>query len=350
MGPPSQSFSNTPRTRVPKSNTLSLSACALKFALAISEPFHPSARNACLPCYPAIDSQKITLFTRFPAVVGTAGMGFVTWGACLASDVPCAYTTTVAFTLATHSVLSANDVYNTGVTPMFFGQNPYFAAQLSNVNGTGLLYGRVVSVGIRVTYVGTTLHESGVYYNLVTPNHESAASVANTSSGIAAFSETEVCGITRKSCSNAMYPISSEEVEYSNSGNRGVAHMLYPFSAGETRFNDNFTNTVAGFSVAPLAGMFVFTGVAGSSMLVEMVQHCEYTGRLAGSLVTSSDSDQRGFEIVTAAARRMTSIQRSEPNARPALAVMKDAILEVAGALKPVAVGVLTRAIGAIVL
>jgi len=82
--------------------------------------------------------------------------------------------------------------------------------------------------------------------------------------------------------------------------------------------------------------------------LVEVVQHVEYIGSATQSMVTPGDSDQRGFEIVTAAAQRIPQI-RQATNASP-MSAMMSALKEVGAALKPVAISALVKGAAAMLL
>lgn len=337
----------TPRKKkVAPTAGAALSPCALKYALAISEPFHPSARGACLPRFPSPPSQKVTGFVRFVATVGTSGFGFVSVGPCLANDGIVSFATTSAFTQTTLVPLSANNILNTGIQTVSLANLPYNTTNLTTGELGSSLYanrqsiaGRVVSLGVRITYTGTTLNESGVYYVWSSPIHENAIGVAQAGTSIlGALADCDVCGTTRMPCESVVYPALEDESNYTTAYPDGASGTLYPYSAGATGFNsDLFYAPASGVNVGSQPIVIGFTGVAGSTYLVEIIQHCEYTGLLAAGLVTSSDADQVGFERVTAAAERIPQLKMAEPGK-----TMKDymftALSEVTKTLKPIAI------------
>jgi len=330
----------------------SLSACAMKYALAISEPFHPNARGACLPKFPSPPSQKVTGFARFTATIGTTGFGFVSMGPCLANDGYVAFYTTPTFGQNGIFPLSGPNSFSTGVSAVSMTNLPYTTAQLTTGEFSSLsstlianreaVQGRVVSFGVRITYVGTTLNESGVYYVWSSPVHENAVGVAQGGASIlGALADCEVCGTTRKPCESVLYPVSASEAEYGgqNSISSGVT-PVYPYCNGSFTFNSDLTAQAAGMQIGAQPLVIAMTGVAGSTYMVELIQHCEFTGTAIASSATPSDADQVGFERVTAAAERIPQLKMAEPG-KSMREYMFSALKDVAMALKPVAISAL---------
>lgn len=322
-----------------------MSKCALKYALSISSPFHPSARGACLPTYPSPPSQKITSYTRFIASIGTQGYGFVAISPCLAKDSICAFYSGSLYASTVASPLSANNTLSTGVVPVYPSNLPYQAVDLFNTytSGSQGVTGRIVSVGLRVSYVGTTLNESGVIYLYSDPIHQSALAVANSPALAGGLSTTQVSTFTRDLFETVLFPISTQETTYDLLPNFGL-EMIYPYSSGLSAINGPYTyaNAIGG-NVGICPSVVQFTGVAGSSVLVELIQHVEYTGTLATAMLTPSDADQRGFELVTAAAERLPELKNNNPRA-DTFDLIKEGIFAVAQALKPVALKAITAA------
>lgn len=336
-----------------ETTSVGLSACALKYAVALAEPFSPAARGACLPCYPSEPSQKVTGYIRFTAVAGTGGYGFCAFSPCLANDAPIAFHTTAAFVgTNANNILAGVNILTAGVSDVMCTNLPYTNTQLRSTTGGGTVYGRVVSFGYRITYVGTVLNESGVYHLASSATHGNITATAGTTSEASAFINTVVCGITRESCESRVYPVASAEAQYTSADtpDNSTTQMVYPYSGGDDAISGAFTYTPAGgvASGVPVA-IVHFGGVAGAQYLVEVIQHVEYIGRLTAVSATPNVSDQRGFEIVTAAAARLPLKQEASPHSKP-MALMKSAIGEVLQALKPVAIKALGAAFSALLL
>lgn len=343
----SKAKANGPARKQPSNRKdIMLSRCALKYALAIAKPFHPSAKGSCLPVFPSPPSQKVTAYTRFQGFVGTAGYGFISCQPALANDGVVAFVSNAAYTGTTMAPLSANNTLTVGVSVVGIGSLPYRSLQLQGTTGGNSVYGRIISFGIRISYVGTTFNESGSYYVLTTPGHENLLAVANTLPLMGSFADCNVCSVTREVCEGAAFPISSLETQYASStnANSSTLPLLYPYSSAENQQNGGFTylDTSGNSTGSPIQGI-QFQGVAGSAFLIEIIEHCEFIGSATSAVVTPTDSDQRGFEIVTAASERIPQLKLAQPHRDP-LDLMKDAIYEVAAGIKPYAVSALTAA------
>jgi len=325
----------------------------MKYALAISEPFHPNARGACLPRFPSPPSQKTTGFARVTAAIGTTGFGFVTIGPCLANDGVAIFYTGSTYSQSGVYPLGGTNVLSTGVSSASFSNLPYTTAQLIGgefsilsgiqVANREVVQGRVVSLGVRITYVGTTLNESGVYYVWSSPVHENAVGVAQAGASVlGTLADCEVCGTTRSPCEAVLYPVSATESEYGGQNSiTSAVTPVYPYCNGSFTFNSDLTYVgPAGGLVGAQPLVIAMTGVPGSSYMVELVQHCEYTGTIVASVATPSDSDQAGFERVTAAAERIPQLKMAEPG-KSMKDYMFSALKDVAMALKPIAISAL---------
>jgi hypothetical protein len=292
--------------------------------------------------------------------LGTAGYGFVTISPSLANDIPFGYTTSSTFTGTTASPLTANNVYATGVTRNFMSNIPYTTLQLltGSNNGGNVVSGRIVSCGLRITYTGTTLDQSGVYYVYTSPTHENVLATSNTISSVSSQADVDICGIGRKPCTSRIFSVSPSETAYSMTGTEPVftnpVIYTYPYSTNDNTQNGGFLDGAGlpsvGFTLyvgSPVCVVHA-TGKPGSSFLIEYIQHMEYAGLATAANATVSDADQRGFEVVTAAAQRLPAIIQSTQKS-PGSAMMT-ALAEVASALKPIAISALTSAVGAMIL
>lgn len=338
-----------PVRRQRRRSNLQLSKCALKYALAISDPFHPSARNACLPVFPSVPSQKVTAFSRFTMQIGTGGTGFVAVSPTLANNTVATFYSNASFVGTALNLTTASNTLTLGVSSGFLPNIPYNAADLAGgiANGALNISGRIVSCGLRVTYTGTTMNESGVYYAFVDPNHMNVTTIANNTGQIGAHAAGDVCGTTRESCSIEMYPVSPTETEFSGSST-GSSTMLYthPYSNNDdvlTPSQPTWTFTAGGYKTGSPCGVIFVTGVAGSTYLCELIEHIEYQGTAAAGACTPSDADQRGFEIVTAAASRLPQLKSTNHDKKSIPALLVDGIQEVMSSLQPVAIDFLTK-------
>lgn len=341
-----------PKAPKPKvDNSVSLSKCAFKYALAIADPFNPMARDACIPVYPSPPSIKASAVGRLTMAIGTQGVGFVLVSPCLANNLPALFYTNSSYALATISPLSANSTLQTGIVASNMS-SPFTRAQLAITNGSSTVSGRMVSMGLRVRYTGTTMNESGAYYCYVTPDHSNVlANGISSPSDLGFFSETVVNNVTREPCELSIYSIDSAETQYSSQASEGTSQLYYPYSGHNTTFNGAFTYTDTSVLVGSPCAIIAVTGVAGSTFVMEIIQHHEFTGPSAYPLATPSDADQRGFEIVTAAAAQLpTKKSQSGLMHAPPVKLLFEGIKEVATALKPIALNALVKGAASLLL
>lgn len=337
--------------RAKQDNSVGISKCAFKYALAIADPFHPDSRDACIPVYPSPPSIKAAALGRLTMTIGTAGVGFVCVSPCLANNLPAVFITNASYALSTLSPLSANNTLNTGVSVSNMS-SPFTRAQLAVTNGSSTVSGRMVSMGIRARYTGTTMKESGAYYCYVTPDHSNVlANGVSTPSDLGFFSETVVHNVTREPCELAIFSIDAAETQYSSQASEGTSQLYYPYSGHNTAVNGAFTYTDSSIAMGSPCAIMAVTGEAGNTFVIEFIQHHEFTGPSAYPLATPSDADQRGFEIVTAAAAQLPTKKAQTAHLHTApIKLLMDGIKEVATALKPVAISALIKGATALML
>lgn len=317
---------------------LGLSKCAYMYALAISDPFNPACKEACVPKYPSPPSLKNTVITRFTATVGVQGIGFITLHPTIASDRPAVFFTTALYNLTNYAILSANNVLNTGVSSGTLPL-PFPTTSLGFVNGGVSASGRIVSSGVRIRYTGTTMNESGTYQCYVSPSHDNVLAYASSPSQLGALLETDVSTVSRDPCSIAAFGIDAQECAYTASDVTDATQIYYPYSTS-TIMNNGYTLLVTG---SP-CGIIGFSGVPGSTFLVEVIQHTEFTGPSAATLSSPTDNDTNGFELVQAASARLQLKKQSTSNiGRSVTSMMFEGIKEAANALKPIAVNKLIQ-------
>lgn len=304
--------------------SVKMTACAAKLATAIASPHASEARGACFPLYPAPDSHKVTAFSRFDAAIGASGFGFVAVNPSIASNMPSAYFSVSAFAGDRVSVLSATDTYTAGVGST--GHNgPYFAEQVIRTNGEAepSLAGRVVAVGVRITYTGTKLNESGMCTLLQHPTHGNLAGVSV--AGLQGFSESDICPFTRKPCDLVIAPVAVSEAGYPGPTESTNLRLMYPMGPDgkfHTVWNDggqpSYTKTqqVDGVAVpigAPVACIMV-NGVPGSTFHVDIIYHLEYAGRTAASACTPNSVDVSSVYAILTAASQLSTRKMAYPN------------------------------------
>lgn len=346
FGNPSLTVMNPGSNSVGKKSRIALSPCALKFALAVSDPFDPAARGACIPIS-ASPTQKVHSFIRFDAVVGTAGVGWVLISPSTANDINSILYTTSTYAGTVAVPVSANNVFFTGVTGA--GHNgPYNAASLTSNNGNiSYVNGRVVSAAVRLQYTGTTLNESGLFYCLQDPDHASLSGCGT--ADISRFETTEIHSVSRDPCMIVVFPNDENEAQiHQNSGTDTLG--LFPFSRGVIGFNTSLNGTssfTSGLTGAPPA-LIMFTGVPGQTFHGEYITHLEYNGPGASALTSPVDSDAAAtFQVITAA-KTITEKKLDRPKLSN-WSAMYEALGEMAAKSMPVLVPAAQAAVAALV-
>lgn len=301
-----------------------MNKCAAKLASAIADPFSENARGACFPLYPAPDSHKVTAFSRVEGAIGTAGVGFIAINPSVANNLASYYVTSSAFTGTRAVILSANSTLTTGIVQGTHN-GPYTAEQfIRNDNlAEPELAGRVVAVGVRVTYTGTSLNESGLCVSLCHPTHGNLSGVV--SSSLQAYSQADICPFTRKPCTSIIAPSGINETSYPGPTESTNLRLLYPFGpdsrfhvAYETPSGASYINTALVDGVTVSLGspihMVMVTGVAGSTFHVDIIYHLEYTGPDTASMSTPNSVDVSSVYAILTAASQLSTRKMADPN------------------------------------
>lgn len=331
------------------SNKKGLSACALKYALAIAEPFHPSARNVCIPCPPAIPSQKVASFNRQAISLNVNGYAAAYIHPCLANDggliTYTAGSTFLGGSATGFQFLTATNVITVGGAIASPSNLPYSTAQLFNSfpAGASQVFGRVVSVGVKIHYTGTTLNESGLYSLYASNSHENVSVIAATPGQVGALLDSEICAVTRKPCVVSTTTCNPRETTYTNSDYSGTnTSALYPYSSGDTAQGvSSFTYSISSATLGSPVIAIHMTGVAGSTFLLEIIQHVEYGGPLTSALATNSEVDVDGFNVVNSAATKLPG-KKLVSSASP-VQQMFECIQDVFQEVKPIAISALLK-------
>lgn len=358
--------------RVKAAPLLKLSKCAIKYALALSDPFNPAARGVCVPVEGA-PSHKTHGFIRFDVTIGTGGFGAVLLAPCLANDLPSVFFTTSTFGGGPGTPLqpwatagtfgTSNATLNAGWA--FANHNgPYSAITLTQNNlqsaGTGMTYGKMVAAGLRTQYVGTTLNESGLY----TCYHEgSHASLSGASANnLQSFADADITAVTRTPCSLSIFAVNPLELVYGKAVGRAnnghLVEQLYPFSLEDSHWSDAF-NGQAGkspvigpgsvYAAGVPVGATTFTGVPGQVIHCEMIFHMEYSGVAAAANLTDNEPDMEGVAMVQQAALNIPAQKFARPKDSP-WQIMHSCLKKVASAALPYVVPAAEAALTALLL
>lgn len=309
-GKPKQNKKRNKKGSAKGASNLKLSQCALKYALALSAPFDPLCMNACNPSFRTMNTQKVSCYGSFTATIGTAGTGWVAFTPTLTNQGWCAYHTSATYTGgAALDILTALNTFRTGVVPYSLSNLPYSTAQLQSQNFVAPASGVLVSMGVRITYTGTTLNEGGMYHSYVDNTHASVAGVALPT--ITSRQETLSRGIDRNPLELVIGSVDSNENDV-EIDNRQTCY--YPFSAGETTFNNNHTvSDPGGILASPPISVVFFNGTPGNTFHVDIVEHVEYIGTIPSASYTPHDSDSVGAAKVQSAAVGLSALKKAEP-------------------------------------
>lgn len=278
---------------------LRLSACAAHYGLAIASPFNPKAAGACVPSFPARPSQKTAAKLVGQCTVGSAGFGFVVVAPVVCNDQPSVFSTNSAYPSTSISATFAAAV-PAQQTAANFSTLPFDATQVNDGNTAfnSNVAGRIVSVGLRIRYVGTELSRGGTIYGVHHPDHQSIN--GNTVSMFASLKECIKEPVTRKWVEIVASAIDPNETAYPDAvpwnynGNMQSIMNKYPFSQGQI-----LSGTGADASMgAPILG-FIITGEIGNVFEWEVIEHVEYVGRPAQSMLTLSHADAEGTSTIT---------------------------------------------------
>lgn len=370
--------------RVPRSVAPSMSKCAIKYALAVSDPLNPAARAACVP-YGSSESQKVHAIIRLDTQVGSNGVGAVLISPCTANDLPSVYYTTNAFAGFVADPLTPWLLSGSNVTPSVLAtgwataahNGPYTATQLCQMGNTGLvpqISSRMVAMGARIQYTGTTLNESGMYTCYHDMSHSSVS--GKTISQLQANANTLVEGTTRDPCTVRVYGVEEDEMNFvpivayssATAGDTSLPQVknLYPFSPSnqwQEKQNaavadiDNVHITVPGTTAgaqgfrcagAPIAAV-TFTGVAGQTYHLEVVVHMEFLGQTPSAFYTPVTADPVATQMVRTAAAQLPARMQVRHKAN-GWDIMYEALKEGYSIAKPVLVPALQGALAAMVL
>lgn len=286
--------SNRKKRRTPRIPG-TMSECGMQYALAVSKPFDPRSRGACIPIFPSRPSQKVTAFARGVFTAGAGGCGFVAVAPCLSNDSPAIWSTTSAYSGTT--INCSVSVPVTGVTVSTMPQNPYVQNYLTSSNPDLFVKGRIISTGIRVRYIGTELNRGGRLVMYVSQDHNNmqGEGINNLSS----FTEAIRLPITREWSENVIFASDKDEMEYPDVQDipsvNGILQSVYPLSNSESV---NLVDT----SVGAVPMVVMVDSLANNAFEFEIIQHAEYVGKPSSAQQTRTHSDIEAVSRVQNAA------------------------------------------------
>lgn len=246
--------------------------CLRKLKLGYVNPFDHDTDGVCFPAWPVQDSQKLRVFARGTAVIGTAGVGFVS-----ALSPKCYADSGTSTPNVSHSEAgytgTTNEISGIGIANVATN-SPWSQSDFD----ANILEGRSVAMGIRCKYVGTELNRGGVIVAVEAPHHHSLAGL--TIAGLGSFDRAEQMDFNRLWTGVTWQPLTVSETEYSANG--------------------HFTG-----AYNPVCVM-MFTGVPGETVSWEFVQHFEVIGSLARGK-TANPTYQSAAHLITGLASHITS-------------------------------------------
>jgi hypothetical protein len=310
-----------PRARSARGSRLYLEPCTHKYLIASTNAFSPKALGVCNPAGTERYTYQAHSVNRWLANVGTSGLGWILVSPSIASNGICAFYTTPTYTGTTYaSPFSAANTLNTGVNSITPNILPFNVDTLvpTTTQDQPLVMGRVVTIGLRSTYVGTELNLGGMYYALMDPIHNSTSGMY--AAAMSYYGELVSVPITRKPLDMSFTSLFPWEdcMSYSNpaatasNGTTGTSGFLVvnPWSTtqnwattygGTTTYYYANPGTTAAVEVGTPPLVLLFSGASGNGFNMEYIQHVEYTGQSAQSMQTLTRTDPQGAAQVKAA-------------------------------------------------
>jgi hypothetical protein len=178
---------------------------------------------------------------------------------------------------------------------------PYTTSQLSSTDGSNKyqVTGRIISVGVRIWYIGSELNKGGEIFAFSDPSHGNLD--GSSAASLSARDGCYVCPVNGKKVELVLSPTSVAETSYPgdfpqlNPVNNNI-YSIYPYS------NADFINAASaarGDQIGCSPMMFcVQSAVNGSPFAFELVMHSEYIGTLAEGRQTSVSADSAGMDTV----------------------------------------------------
>lgn len=260
-----KSITALPPSRVAFSPAEALSDCASEYGALVADPFRKE-HKACIPTWPAMDSQKATAWVSGTFTTGTTGFGYVALApengvlAAGGGTDPCVWASTASFTGST--------VEQGGVGVATFQSNSQYTAANPNVKA------RVVAAGLRAWYSGPAKDLGGDFVALQQPAHSSVTG-------------------------NTLQDLMSYEQARRFSQNFGVRYGVTRTIADTDECDYNINLGV--HQVLPPYMVLALQGVPGLVYSFEAYMHFEFIGAPVRGK-TPSHADTSGLSAVTTVA------------------------------------------------
>jgi len=308
---------------------MTLSKCALHYALAIADPWADSALGACVPISAGMTWKMAGFIRGQTTTSSTTGYGWILAMPSVANDMASLLYTDAGFGLSRLDVAAALNTLNPGVNRAYVNNLAYSSSSLipliPGASGGQVVQARIVAASLRLWYTGTTLNMAGTTHCFRDPQHASVQSISQppfvqdiTSWGTRR--ETDLANFTRSLCHVTDFAVNQSEQELvgfsqEEKGNIPTSHttVLYPFSRGDSNYLSPLgvgitladPASTGGYNNAvPTMGV-QFIGAPGQSVNFEYIVHVEYSGAQATANATSTDSDPEGTQKVMSAAARL---------------------------------------------
>jgi len=273
------------RVRVPaqikrQNAKIHIEDCTQEYLLALLNPY--DSYGACIPSSFPLKSQKVHAFRRQTLTLGTTGVGFVAVRACAANDlVSMIYTTATSVGTSGTVLGSFTNLGGVAMTKL-----PYNNADFT----AGNVQARLVSMGLRVMYMGREDARQGKISTVETPDHEDVTALAGSS--LANFENLQR---TRPPQDwvyiNYSGPVRPQDIEFEAD----------PYSLGPEYILCHFIE-----------------GAAGDIYDFEFYQNFEYIGRSAVGK-TQNHTDTQGYNKVQQVMKTVASEKPIEPSQAPGI-------------------------------
>jgi len=231
------------------------------------------------------------------------GEGRLLIAPCLANDYTAIWYTTSAAALPVTPI--ATNTAPANWRALAFDTLPYPNSSLStNVDG------RIVSVGVRMRYTGTVTSMAGMYFSYVSPDHSTVNESRYDISALLAFYETKIQNVSREEFQQAYCNAMPHERaykgrrEYLDTYGSVATHnptWLYPWSELVDINQKGPTDAGVILNGTPPILVGVTGAQAGTTFLVEVIEHVEYVGFGASVGLTPSANDAPAAEKIDAA-------------------------------------------------
>lgn len=273
------------RIRVPRqvrrqTARIHIEDCTQNYLLALLNPY--DSYGACIPSSYPLKSQKVHAFRRQTLTIGTGGVGYVSARACAANDGTCLQHTQVTSVGTAGTLLNAFTAINSST----ISKLPYSTADFT----AGNVEARLVSMGLRVMYMGREDARNGKIASVEAPDHEDLQALS--ASSIAGFE----CQSRQRPPEGWVYvnysgPVKPSDIEFVSTPNvLGDQYILN----------------------------HIIEGTAGDIYDYEFFVNFEYIGRSAVGK-TQNHTDTQGYNKVQQVVKTVASEKPVEPSQAPGI-------------------------------